>query len=106
MSENGSDQPSIVSFDVQAAHVGSVGSGIGWLVVAHLVGQIILSPLMGFVWISLSQLIYVIPMAISFSKKGESETIKGLWIGAGITVLLNAACFGIILFSLSKTNFH
>lgn len=47
-------------------------------------------------FIGLSQLIYVIPAILIAWRKGRHDILKGLIIGAAITFLLNAACWGLI----------
>lgn len=83
---------------------GSVRSGCAITIGIHLLQipiaiilsfvepDLILSPL---IFIGISQLVYMIPAIIYFSRKGKSESAKGLIIGAAITLLLNAACAGI-----------
>jgi hypothetical protein len=83
----------------------SVGSGLLRLLLLHLF-QIPLSVVGGPVWIGLSQLVYVIPQHFAYAKRGQKECLRGLWLGAGITFLLNAGCFGIVLFQLSHTSFR
>ena len=83
----------------------TIGTGVLRLLLLHL-WQIPLTLVGGPVWIGISQLAYVIPQALSYKKQGRDECLKGLWIGAGVTFLLNAGCFGLILYTLSHTNFH
>ncbi|SRR5579871_6662227 len=47
--------------------------------------------------IGLIQLVYVVPLYLSFKKQGKTETGKGLIIAASITALLNATCWGMFL---------
>ncbi|HEU4965031.1 MAG TPA: hypothetical protein VFV52_14390 [Bacilli bacterium] len=76
-------------------HVKGVWRGIGVVALCHL-GVALL-----FTWnlifpvllISLTQLIYCVPL--SFVKR--PGFVQGVWIAAGITFLLNAACFGIVI---------
>ncbi len=56
--------------------------------------------------IGITQLIYVIPGIIYFRRHDKSLVAKGIIIGASITFLLNAACFGLLFAMLSNTNFH
>ena len=83
----------------------SVGRGVLRLLLLHL-WQIPLTVVGGPLWIGLSQLAYVIPQSLSYRKQGKSESLKGLWIGAGVTFLLNAGCFGLVFYSMAHTNFH
>ena len=55
--------------------------------------------LMGFIipsFIGVSQLVYMIPALILQQRKGRTEVVKGLLIGASITFLLNASCYGLM----------
>jgi len=45
-------------------------------------------------------------MVLSYRRKGETETAKGLIIQAAIVAFLNAACWGIVIVGLSNANFH
>lgn len=73
-----------------------IGKGIGILALLHLI--LIVYPTAYFA-IGLVQLLYVIPALIYFRKR--TPVLQGILIGAGITFLLNAACFGIVFASLS-----
>lgn len=89
-----------------SADRGSIWKGIGLLALLHLI-QIPLYPLiLPLIFIGVSQLAYLVPAVIIQGKKGRVDTVKGLWIGAGITFLVNAACFGALLASLSGNSFH
>lgn len=84
---------------------GSIGLGIGLCALLHLF-QVLLLPVAGPFWIGISQLVYVVPAVLIARKKGQVETAKGLWIGAGITFLINIACFGVVMASIGKNGFH
>jgi len=56
--------------------------------------------------IGITQLIYVIPGIIYFRRHGKPLIAKGIIIGASITFLLNAACFGVLFALLSNATFH
>ncbi len=84
---------------------GSVWAGIGLLALLHLI-QIPLLFVAGIFWIGLSQLVYVVPAAIILMNKRRTATANGLWIGAGITFLINGACFGLLFWQMGSTNFH
>ena len=73
-------------------HIRNVWTGIGILALCHLL--LFLFPI-GFFFISIVQVIYLIPAIIIFHKR--EGIFQGLLIGAGITVLLNVACFGLFL---------
>lgn len=53
--------------------------------------------LMWIVYLGVTQLAHVLPLAVWMHRKGPGRTLQGIWIGAGITALLNAACFGIVV---------
>lgn len=84
---------------------GSVGQGIGYTFLLHLlqfpIGFVLalvssVHPLLSLFFIGLSQCLYMIPAIIYFRRSGETETEKGLIIGASITFLLNATCTAIV----------
>lgn len=52
--------------------------------------------LLFFVVIGVAQLVYVIPALIILHRRGQPRAVKGLIIGATITFLLNAACWGLV----------
>jgi hypothetical protein len=83
----------------------TVGTGVLRLLLLHFI-QIPLSVVGGPVWIGISQLLYVVPQHFAFKKQGRNACIRGLWIGAGVTFLLNAGCFGMVMYSLSTTSFR
>ena len=83
----------------------SVGSGLLRLLLLHLF-QIPLTVVGGPFWIGLSQLVYVVPQHFAYKKQGRFSCMRGLWIGAAVTFLLNAGCFGIVLYSLSNSSFR
>lgn len=83
----------------------TVGTGVVRLLLLHLF-QIPLTVVGGPVWIGISQLFYVIPQHLAFKKQGRAACIRGLWIGAGVTFLLNAGCFGLVILSLSRASFR
>lgn len=74
-----------------------VWKGIGLVALLHLL--LFIYPA-AFFLIGVVQLIYVIP-ALSFVYKNPGM-VQGILIGAGITFLINAACFGIVLGSLAR----
>ena len=45
------------------------------------------------VWIGLVQLIYVIPLAVWCYRRGQTQTLRGVVIGALITLMLNSGCY-------------
>jgi hypothetical protein len=44
----------------------------------------------------LSQWLFVVPMGLYLRHKGKLDTAMGLWITAGVAMLLNGACFGLM----------
>ncbi|GMK46877.1 hypothetical protein PghCCS26_40060 [Paenibacillus glycanilyticus] len=73
-------------------HVKHVFLGIGILAVLHCL--LFLFPI-GFFFISIAQIVYLLPAIFVFNKK--TGIVQGLLIGAGITFLVNAACFGLLV---------
>lgn len=69
-----------------------VWAGIGILAALHLL--LYLFPV-AFFFIGFAQLIYLLPALVIFRQK--SGILQGLLIGAGITFLLNIACFGMFM---------
>ena len=72
--------------------------GIGLTALLHVLAAIILFATNNqgaLLVIGGTQLIYILPVSIICAIKKRSAIAAGLWIGAGITLLLNAACFGI-----------
>jgi len=89
---------------------GSVGGGIGLTLLLHFfqlpIGLVLAlvtgGAAMALIFIGLSQCLYMIPAILHFRKTGETETAKGLIIGASITFLLNATCTAIVFGSLDS----
>lgn len=80
--------------------------GLGLLLLLHLI-QIplaVISMGLSLVAIGLTQLAYVIPAIIIYKKKNRPGVVKGLIIGAAITLLLTGTCTA--LFFLTPPNFH
>ncbi|SFE80226.1 hypothetical protein SAMN05216378_4122 [Paenibacillus catalpae] len=73
-------------------HVRQVFLGIGLLAVLHCL--LFLFPI-GFFLIGIAQIVYLLPAILIFNKK--TGIVQGLLIGAGITFLVNAACFGLLV---------
>ena len=93
---------------------GSIWAGLGLTLLFHFVVLVSLLFILGTVvsgerglelgilpvmYIGLSQLVYMIPAIWIARRKGETETGKGLIIGASTTFLLNAACNGLVFFN-------
>jgi Na+/proline symporter len=47
-----------------------------------------------FFWIGIAQFIYLIPVMLSFRRRERFEVVKGISIGAILTVFVNGVCFG------------
>ncbi|WP_068776715.1 hypothetical protein [Paenibacillus sp. FJAT-26967] len=75
-----------------------VAIGIGWVAACHLI-WLIAAPF--YLGIGIVQLIYVIPLLIISQVKGKTGVFQGILIGAGITFLVNAACFGYVYINFS-----
>ncbi|MEL7070061.1 MAG: hypothetical protein AAGN15_15595 [Cyanobacteria bacterium J06581_3] len=78
------------------AGVGALFAHHFWLAIFTYVAYgLWLVPLtMFFFFIGIFQLFYAIPLYLRFKRRGRLEAAKGVLIGIGITVLLNATCFG------------
>jgi hypothetical protein len=100
--------------DIVEQPKGSIWAGLGLTLMFHFLAQVptafilltILSGERGLYltflplrYIGLSQLVYMIPVILIARRKGETQTFKGLIIGASITFLLNAACNGLVFMS-------
>ena len=85
---------------VENGYKGSVGWGVGQILLFHLV-QIPLAAMTMFLSlavISVSQLAYVIPAIVVARRKGHEETVKGIIIAASVSALLNIACTGYVFY--------
>ena len=51
--------------------------------------------------ISLTQLLYAIPLYLRYKRRRRFNAMKGVVIGMILTVLLNGGCFGLLLWALS-----
>jgi Na+/proline symporter len=49
-----------------------------------------------FLFIGITQFIYLTPLMLKFRREGRFELVKGMSIGAIITIFLNSACFSLI----------
>jgi hypothetical protein len=92
---------------------GSIRSGLAITLVLHVLGQLVLGlialaiptgdgpslTLLPLFFLGLSQLLYMIPAILLLLRRGDSETARGMIIGAGLTFLLNATCSGLFFFS-------
>lgn len=75
-------------------HGTEIWKGIGLTALLHLIP--LFFPILYF-GIGIVQLLYILPAIIICRK--NTGMVQGLLIGAGITFLLNAACFGIVTLS-------
>ncbi|MUT68276.1 hypothetical protein [Paenibacillus sp. NEAU-GSW1] len=75
-----------------AKHIGQVLIGMGLLTLMHLL--LFFLPVL-FFFIGVIQIVYLLPAIVLLRKK--TGIVQGLLIGAGITFLLNAACFGLVI---------
>ncbi len=73
-----------------------VWRGLGWTLALHLLGQALMLGI-GLMWIGVSQLVYLVPCAVIFRRKRRPGVVKGLILGAALTLLLNVACAGFFL---------
>lgn len=48
------------------------------------------------VMFGVSQWLFVIPLGIWLHARGRHDTALGLWISAGVVMLVNGACFGVL----------
>lgn len=96
--------------EVEEKSKGSIGAGLGLTLLFHVVVVIVMFSILStapdeeglavvaypFMFMGLSQLVYMIPAILICRRRGSTETAKGMIIGASITFLLNAACTGLI----------
>lgn len=72
--------------------IGFVGTLIGWELLA---GAFVLA-LAAFFLVGVTQVLYVGPVFVAARRRGLTRLAQGLAVGAGITALLNAACWGTV----------
>lgn len=78
---------------------GNTGLGILYVIIGHvLLAMLSSTQALEGAWIviGVAQMLYVVPMMIFFAVAGKGATVTGVALAAGITFLLNAACFGIV----------
>jgi hypothetical protein len=85
-----------------------VWRGVGLAFLLHLLQAPlgVLSYGVTIIFIGITQLVYLIPAIVVFSKKSRPDMVKGLLIGGAITFLLNAACTGLFFILLSGADFR
>ncbi len=111
MTESNLDRP---ASELAELSPGSVALGLGLTVMFHVIVQVptffllmaiassergLELPILAAMYIGLSQLVYMIPAVLFSRHRGETETAKGLVIGASVTFLLNAACSGFLFWN-------
>jgi hypothetical protein len=75
---------------------------LGFLLLILLMQSIFISRALGlvfiifFYWIGIAQFAYLIPVMLVFWRRRRFELVKGIAIGAVITMLINGACFAFI----------
>ena len=89
---------------------GSIGAGLGLTLVFHIVALVAIFLILPMIvtgelglelsikllmYMGLFQLVYMIPAILISRRRGETETAKGLIIGASVTFLLSATCDGL-----------
>jgi len=90
-------------------------TAMGWLLLCHI-GLVAIASL--FAWlqilslylplmyavfgIGITQLFYAIPLYLRYKRQRRFSAMKGVVIGAILTVLLNGSCFGLVLWILSS----
>ena len=55
-----------------------------------------------FMAIGLTQLVYMIPAILIARTRKKPGLVKGLLIGAALTLLLNGLCFGVVMFGMGN----
>ncbi|MBI1850663.1 MAG: hypothetical protein HYR85_10005 [Planctomycetes bacterium] len=94
-----------------SADSSSVATGVGTVFALHLIQVpfLICCSIIGFqagmvapLLIGASQFVYVGPALSIAGRKGWRNAVRGMWIGAGVTFLLNAACWGLVLASFGR----
>jgi hypothetical protein len=72
---------------------------LGFLLLILLMQSIFISRAIGliflmfFYWIGIAQFAYLIPVMLVFWRRRRFEMVKGIAIGAILTILVNSACF-------------
>ena len=94
-----------------SADASSVSGGVVAVFALHLIQVpfLICCSVIGFeagivvpLLIGASQFVYVGPALSIARRKGRLNAVRGMWIAAGVTFLLNAACWGLVLVSVSS----
>jgi hypothetical protein len=75
-----------------------LGFGLLLVLIRSLISRSSILDIMIFidiVWLGIAQLIYLIPVVLAFRHKQRFEVVKGISIGALLTILINGACFSV-----------
>ncbi|WP_199617421.1 hypothetical protein [Paenibacillus alkalitolerans] len=76
---------------------------LSWLAL-HGIGMLIFGGseiIMAYIVIGISQLVYVVPLCVWFALKNRAM-LQGALLAALATFLLNAACFGIVMYQFAS----
>ncbi|MDF1702214.1 MAG: hypothetical protein P1V36_13745 [Planctomycetota bacterium] len=76
---------------------GSKQQGVNLLLIGHalqLAAMVVMLPL--FLFVGITQLVYVVPGVLWFAFNGHTEAVKGLLLGGGITFVLNVGLFSLL----------
>ena len=75
-----------------------------WIVIlCHLLWIVFPLADMGLVVV---QLVYVLPLAIYFHVKKETAAAQGVWLAAGVSILLTAGAWGFCFLIMENMSFH
>lgn len=68
--------------------------GFGFVLVLHLIQVPLVAVSMGIALfvVGLTQLAYVIPLAVKAVRRHETARLQGILVAAGITILINGIC--------------
>ena len=75
--------------------IGVIGTTLG----SELLGYFLAVALGVLLFVGVVQVLYVGPAFLAARRRGRTQLAQGLAVGAGITFLLNAACWGTVLLS-------
>ncbi|MDR9794985.1 hypothetical protein Q4O60_00435 [Aeribacillus pallidus] len=75
-------------------HTKDIWKGIGIVLLLH--GVLLIFPITIF-FIGFVQVIYIIPAVVIALMKRKTAIAQGILIAAGITFLVNTACFGVFM---------
>lgn len=87
----------LLGMHIAAITAGSLLIGIASVIsssLTNIIGFLMIYSLIG---IGLSQLLYVVPVAIVFNRRRQWGLMKGVIIGAVLTALLNGGCWLVLL---------